>query len=114
MKKIKCIILAIASLFMLAGCGDDGGTEYRFRGVVNTVSETELEVTVTLSAGANFGDYRVLLTKKTEYYYLDGTKIARESIEVGDVIEIAYNGQVMRSMPPQVVALKIIVAAKGK
>ena len=114
MKKIKCIILAIASLFMLVGCTGESGTEYRFRAVINRVSESELEVTVTMSGGANFGDYIVLLNKKTKYLYRDGSKISRESLDVGDVVEIAYNGQVMRSMPPQVVAQKVIVAAKSK
>ena len=42
--------------------------------------------------------------------YLNGCcdKISREDLKVGDRVEIFYNGQVMMSYPPKIVARKII------
>ena len=50
-----------------------------------------------------------VITDRSTVYEKDGRKIARADISVGDVVEIFYNGQVMLSFPPQIVAHRIIV-----
>ena len=116
MRIIKGIIIALTSFLLLAGCADRTGaeSEYRFRAVVKAVTDDGIEATVSLEDGVHFGEYRILTGDNTQYCSTDGKSVARESIEQGDVIEVTYNGQVMRSFPPQVVATKIIVAAKSK
>lgn len=116
MKIIKAIILAMTSFLLLSGCkgGTRAADEYKFLAVVNALTDTEIEVTVTSDDGVHFGEYRVLTGESTEYTAADGTEISRDTIEKGDVIEITYNGQVMRSLPPQVVAISVTVAVKSK
>ena len=116
MRIIKGIIITLTSLLLLVGCKDTPKAEddVGFCAVVNSVDESEIEVTVTSDDGVHFGTYRVLTTNKTVYDSTYGETVARDSIEQGDVIEVIYNGQVMRSFPPQVVATKIIIVAKSK
>ena len=115
MKILKKIIIGALSLMLLAGCSEnEAPSEYKFRAVVNEIGEGELLVTVSDEDGLHFGEYRVLVSTRTVYYLSDGVKGNIGSVEHGDVIEVTYNGQVMRSFPPQVAALKIAILAKSK
>ena len=116
MKKLKGIIMAIASLFLLAGCAGSAGASsgtVSFTAVVNSVSDGVIDATVN-DDGVHFGEYRILVSVVTRYYHSDGTGGSLKEIETGDIIEVTYNGQVMRSFPPQVAAIKIVIAAKSK
>ena len=53
------------------------------------------------------GIHWVLTPAETVYLSKDGTRIEREDMTVGDTVEILYNGQVMMSYPPQIVAKQI-------
>ena len=66
----------------------------------------KLEVTV-LESEYTFGPHLVITTEDTGYYTSSGAPITREDIKVGDRVEILYSGQVMLSMPPQIVAHRI-------
>lgn len=115
MKILKKIIIGALSLVLLAGCSKDApAAEYKFRAVVNEVGEGELSVTVSEDDGVHFGEYRILVGEGTRYYLSDGVGVGLDNVERADVIEVTYNGQVMRSFPPQVAALKIVILAKGK
>ena len=111
MKKILCITTLIFVLPLLFACngGDDGEKMDRFdiRAVVNTVSE-KIEVEVIEAEYAS-GIYWVITSDSTVFLDRDGNKIKRADIKEGDSVEITYNGQVMMSYPPQIVALKITV-----
>ncbi len=54
------------------------------------------------------GPHIVITGEATKYFGLDGEKISREELKVGDRVEIFYNGQVMMSYPPKIVARKIV------
>jgi hypothetical protein len=112
----------ILSLSLLFGCvGDktedkndssnkaitDSESGYKIKATVNSVSADELEVTATEDSEDSFGVYRILTSAETKYEDKDGKAITLSDIKEGDVIMISYNGQVMRSLPPQVVAIKI-------
>lgn len=116
MKIIKGIILALTSFLLFSGCKGSAraADEYKLLAVVNAITDAELEVTVADNDGVHFGEYRILTSSATRYYAQDGVKIDRSAVEVGDTIEVTYNGQVMRSFPPQVVATSVTITAKGK
>ena len=112
----------IISLSLLVGCTgnkDEGKSDpsngtltdsaayYKIKATVNSVSGDELEVTATEDSEGSFGVYRILTSAETKYEGRDGEGITLSDINEGDIILISYNGQVMRSLPPQVVAIKI-------
>lgn len=55
------------------------------------------------------GIYMVITNINTQYLDSDGSKTLKSNINVGDIVEIIYGGQVMMSYPPQIVAKKIII-----
>lgn len=56
-----------------------------------------------------FGEYLLLLNNATIFYNKVGEKISKNQLRVGDKIKVKYSGQVMLSIPPQVVAYEIEV-----
>ena len=56
-----------------------------------------------------FGTYILIPAETVTYFSKDGSKITIKELKVGDVIEVKYSGQVMLSIPPQVVAYIITV-----
>ena len=56
-----------------------------------------------------WGTHLVITAPHTQYVGIDGKKISRDDLNAGQVVEIIYNGQVMLSYPPQIVALRITV-----
>lgn len=123
MKKIIKTVLMLISLSFLVGCFGKNETqgapvlrnanteEYKIKAVVNKISDSEIEVMVA-DDGEAFGVYRVHTTESTVYKTESEELISRDVIEAGDVIVIIYNGQVMRSYPPQIVALSIVLVDK--
>ncbi len=126
MKRIIKSILMLLSISLLVGCavsasanekgrsGEQGGETYRIKAAVNRVSGERIEATVTEDNEDAFGVYHILLSDKTELLGKDGNRITLAGVKAGDVIEAVYNGQVMRSYPPQIVALKITVVEQNK
>jgi len=112
--KPLCKILFIALLALLLPLGacasTDGGDlptngDFSLQGVVRSVGDT-FEVEMTDSEVA-FGTYIVITHTATAYYDKNGNEITREDIGIGDCVTVKFNGQVMRSMPPQIVAYSI-------
>lgn len=84
--------------------------EVVYRGkVTNLGNSQEVEMEIVDSEIA-FGLYRVLISGETTFYGVDGVKIDRDSLEVGDIIEVVFSGQVMMSYPPQIAAKRIYIA----
>ena len=87
---------------------EDGEVVYRGK-VTNLGDKYALEIEIVDSTIA-FGPYRVLIGNSTTFYGLDGEEISREDIELGDVIEVVFSGQVMMSYPPQIAAKRVYIA----
>ena len=121
MKNIIKIAVLVLSLSLLFSCtdntggqsgGDDGesGTtnqSFVLKAIVGTVGE-KIEVEVIESDYA-FGIYHVITSDSTDFIGKDGSAITKSDLKSGDTVEITYNGQTMLSLPPQIVAHKIVV-----
>ena len=53
------------------------------------------------------GVHWVITSESTLYLDKSGAAISRSDIRAGDTVKIIYSGQVMMSLPPQIVALSI-------
>ena len=109
MKRMVCyIILGIVfpSLFM-TGCNRQNDTEGVKMTATVTAINDRIEVEVTESEYTS-GPHWVIITDNT-VFEKNGRRIKRDGISVGDTVEIYYNGQVMLSFPPQIVAHRIVV-----
>ena len=80
-------------------------SEFVLKAIVKKVENDRIEVEVIESDYA-FGIYWIL-TLSTKYYNKNGSQVTRQSITVGETVEISYSGQTMLSYPPQVVAYSI-------
>lgn len=117
MKNIMKIALLVLTLSLLASCtpaqsgggngGDEVGQQFTLKAKVNAVGE-KIEVDVIEGEYAS-GIYWVITSEQTELIGELGNKITKDDINVGDTLEIVYNGQVMMSYPPQITARKITV-----
>lgn len=108
---ILAILIAGACLFSCTADADNGGEKPGDRvKMVASVTELGEKITVeVIESEYTFGTHWVLTAPSTEYYAKDGTRISRTDIKVGDKVEILYSGQVMMSLPPQIVAARISV-----
>ena len=86
---------------------EDG--EVVFRGQVTSIDKREIQMEIVDSEIA-FGLYRVLTSDSTRYFDENGENILRSELQVGDVIEVVFSGQVMQSYPPQIAAKRIYLA----
>ena len=86
---------------------EDG--EVVFRGQVTSSDKKEIQMEI-LDSEIAFGIYRVLYNSETPFFGLDGQQITLSDIEIGDVIEVVFSGQVMQSYPPQIAARRIYLA----
>ena len=85
-------------------------SEVVYRGkVTNLGDKYALEIEIVDSTIA-FGPYRVLIGDATTFYGVNGEEISREDIELGDLIEVVFSGQVMMSYPPQIAAKRVYIA----
>ena len=106
MKKSLGILIIMICISVLFSCSEGGAEpEFKMKATVTALGE-KLEVDVTESKYAE-GIYWIIISDKTEILDAKGKKISRDEIAVGTELAITYNGQVMMSLPPQVVALKI-------
>ena len=112
MKKIIAFLLLL-SLVSLAAAAceekepeeDPGEDQFVMTATVLELGEKIL-VDVTASEYAE-GHYLVILSDATEILDKDGNKIEKSDLAVDDNVKIWYSGQVMKSLPPQIIALKI-------
>ena len=111
MKKILSILLIILCLPAMNACTVAGAVEGSepdgFLMKADIVSLVDgLEVNVTEAEYAS-GIYRIITSEETVVSDKKGRKISFDDLAVGESVYIVYNGQVMMSYPPQVVALSI-------
>lgn len=107
MKRTLLFILLLLALPTIAMAGDGTiGTKVKMTAVILSVGDG-LSVEVTDSE-YTFGVHTVIVGEATKYVDSCGKKISYEDLKVGDRVEIFYNGQVMMSYPPKIVARKIV------
>ena len=87
---------------------EEGEVVYRGR-VTKLGDKREMEMEIVDSTIA-FGPYRVLIGDSTTFYGVNGEEIDRETIELDDIIEVVFSGQVMMSYPPQIAAKRVYIA----
>ena len=108
-KTILSIILILCQLFLIGCEVTSGMNNEKFVLTAEVLSVNEkIEVNVIDSDYA-FGVYHVITSNETQFFDRDGNVIDKSSVNVNDVIEITYGGQVMMSYPPQIVASKIVI-----
>ena len=111
-RKIKMLLNILALILCLgtvSGCkgASPMGNSFRLTATVTALGE-KLEVNVTEGEYAS-GIYWVIISDETVIKDQDGVKRSRDDIAVGDTLGIVYNGQVMMSYPPQIVAREITI-----
>ncbi len=107
MKKFLLILLSLMLPCSLISCNNDEPGRVYMNATVTALGE-KIEVEVTKSNYTS-GPHLVIIGNNTEIYNKKGEKVTRDAISVGDSLEIIYNGQVMLSYPPQIVAHKITI-----
>ena len=106
MKKLILSLLLLFTFLFLVSCNNtEEDVRFKMIATVEGVGDV-LEVNVTEAEYAS-GRYWVIVGESTEIYSESGAPASLDSLRVGDRLEIYYNGQVMMSYPPQIVALKI-------
>ncbi len=114
MKKIKMIsgalmlMLAMCAFYACDGGGDGEAPDgFTMKATVRAVRE-KIEVDVTEAEYAS-GIYEIIISDVTKIFDADGNELSRSAITEGSKLLITYNGQTMLSLPPQVVARKIVI-----
>lgn len=107
MKKFLLILLSLILPCAFVSCNKDEPGRVYMTATVTALTE-KLEVEVTKSNYTS-GTHLVIISDRTEIYNKNGEKVTRDAINIGDSLEIMYNGQVMLSYPPQIVAHKITI-----
>ena len=110
MKKWPRFVFFLLTLGLLSSCADgesiEGNSDFSMKATVVNVGE-RIEVDVYEAEYAE-GIYWLVTDENTKAVNEKGKTISLSNINIGDKIEIEYNGQVMMSYPPQVYAIKII------
>ncbi len=113
MKRFMKGIAVLISLLLLCSCserlGDTGSHSesklFKLSAKVNSLGE-KIEVDVVEGEYAS-GIYWVIISDDAVITDKDGNITDRKAIKVGDTVEIEYNGQIMMSLPPQIVARRM-------
>ena len=108
MKMFVRTLLIAALLALLVSCTqkEDDGMQVKMTAKIESIDQ-KIEVTVIEGEYGASGTYLVITGDATAYLDEDGKSIGREALAVGDTVEIIYGGQVMMSIPPQIVAKQI-------
>ena len=105
----KLIVLALLFLaFPVVKARGEGELAGKVKMTAEVLSVGDRIHVNVIESKYTFGEHIVITGENTKYFDVCGEKIHREDIKVGDRVEIFYNGQVMMSYPPQIVARKII------
>lgn len=123
MKKIFIILTILCFAFALFACGGSTDTQTNLStditnmlenekiilsGKVDKVNELSIEITTEANENAS-GVYVVNISNQTLLYDKYGNIIKLSQIIEGDNIDVSFNGQVTKSLPPQISAIIIQV-----
>ena len=111
MKRILSILFLALVFPVLGSCTADSGEvkdevpSFEMKAEIIALGD-KIEVNVTEAEYAS-GIYWVITSDETDFLDKNGKKISKDSLKNGDTVLITYNGQVMMSYPPQIVALSV-------
>lgn len=110
MKKYIVVLAFVLLACLLFACSVDGEVEnvegVKMTAIIKNIGE-KIEVDVIEGEYEVSGIYWVNVGSDTVYLNANGLRISKDTLKVGDKVEITYGGQVMMSYPPQIVALQI-------
>ena len=115
MKRFFCILMIISILPVVLACSKNDAKEsetetemdYKINAIILEIENNSILVD-TQDENAS-GEYRVNIGNITKYYNEERKEIVKEDLKQGDKITILFNGQVARSLPPQIFAQEIIL-----
>ena len=113
MKKLILLSLLLLLPLLLLSCDEaeppaeepDANTGVQMTAKILAMGD-KIEVEVLESPYAD-GVYHVITGDTTTYLDQNGQAITKSDLSLGNTVIICYNGQVMMSIPPQIVATKI-------
>ena len=110
MKKIIFAVSVILVFGFLVSCyiseEEQNMEGVKMTAVIKNIGD-KIEVEVIEGEYGASGTYWVNVSEDTVYTDSDNVRLSLSSLNVGDVIEITYGGQVAMSYPPQISAKKI-------
>ncbi len=110
MKKIILIASVVLVLTLLVSCylteEEQNMEGVKMTAVIKSIGD-KIEVEVIEGEYEASGIYWVNVSFDTVYTNANNVRLSLSDLNVGDVVEITYGGQVMMSYPPQIVAVKI-------
>ena len=83
-------------------------TKHILNGKVTKINDNSIEIQIENISDAS-GLFAVNISEITKIYDSFGNIINKDQINVNNNVEVSYNGQVTKSLPPQVNALAIQV-----
>ena len=112
MKKLLSLLL-LSTLLLFPACHKEPTEEPPAEDEVAVTAtvvkiEEKIEVNVTESP-VSTGPYLVIISDTSVLKNKKGKSITKDDLAVGDVVRITYSGQIMMSIPPQIVALTLQV-----
>lgn len=108
MKRIFLAALLLSIFPVTAALAKESGPDIKVKMTAGVLSVCDRLCVEVLESEYTSGVHVVITPADTVYLDGHGNEISRDEIKVGDLVEIFYNGQVMLSYPPQIVARKII------
>ena len=104
MKKLIIVLLLMLSVMpIMMSCGKTNNKEGDTKMTAIILEIEKNYITVKAEDENAFGEYQVNINNSiTKYYDKENNEIAKKSLKEGDKVEITYNGQVTRSLPPQI------------
>ena len=117
-KALSAVILAIAVL--VCSCAKEEENENMentenietnsFEMLAEIITVDEKTLVNVIEAKYAFGEYLIIIPDDIEITDAKGNKKQRTELAPGQILNITYNGQVMMSYPPQIVARKIEIS----
>lgn len=114
MKKcIKYLVLAVVVLITMSSCwlvkGDDGVDNINTKvKMIAQILELDNNILVQIKESEYASGNCILnVGSQTKYYNKNGKEIPFSDLQIGDIIQVSYSGQMTLSIPPQVFAYVI-------
>ena len=103
---LVCAIAACSAMFLYSNADAEKVEGVKMTAIIKNL-DGKFEVEIIEGEYGISGPCWINTSNETVYADEDNNIIKKSDLKIGDLIEITYNGQVMLSYPPQVVAHKI-------